>query len=97
MVGLNILKYMHGLSDPEVWARWIENPYYQYFCGEIHFQHEASFDRSSMTCWRQRLGEDNLAELIKESLTATMRTGALRPEDTRRVTVDTTVQPKNIA
>jgi IS5 family transposase len=97
MVGLNILKYMHGLSDPEVWARWIENPYYQHFCGEIYFQHAAPFERSSMTRWRQRLGEDKLAELIKESLTVAMRTGALRPGDTRRVTVDTTVQPKNIA
>lgn len=97
MVGLNILKYMHGLSDPEVWARWIENPYYQHFCGEIYFQHAAPFERSSMTRWRQQLGEDKLAELIKESLTVAMRTGALRPGDTRRVTVDTTVQPKNIA
>ena len=49
MTGLHILKYMHKLSDPEVCARWVENPYYQEFCGEIYFQHEAPFDRSSMT------------------------------------------------
>lgn len=97
MVGLQILKYMHGLSDPEVTARWIENPYYQHFCGEIYFAHEAPFDRSSMTRWRQRLGEEKLAELIKESLAVAHRTGALKPRDTLRVTVDTTVQPKNIA
>lgn len=97
MVGLNILKYMEGLSDPEVCARWIENPYYQHFCGEVFFQHEAPFDRSSMTRWRQRLGEEKLTELIKESLAVATRTGALRVQDTRRVTVDTTVQPKNIA
>lgn len=97
MVGLNILKYMHGLSDPEVCARWVENPYYQFFCGEIFFQHEAPFDRSSMTRWRQRLGEDKLVDLIKESLATGMRTGALKIKDVKRVTVDTTVQPKNIA
>lgn len=97
MVGLNILKYMYGLSDPEVSERWVENPYYQHFCGEIFFQHEAPFDRSSMTRWRQRLGEEKLAELIKESLSTAHRTGALRVKDVKRVTVDTTVQPKNIA
>jgi len=97
MVGLNILKYMEGLSDPEVCARWVENPYYQFFCGEIFFQYEAPFDRSSMTRWRQRLGEDKLTELIKGSLATAMRTGALKLKDVKRVTVDTTVQPKNIA
>ncbi len=96
MVGLNILKYMYGLSDPEVCDRWVENPYYQHFCGEIYFCHEAPFDRSSMTRWRQRLGEDKLIELIKESLSVAERTGALRIEDVKRVSVDTTVQPKNI-
>lgn len=97
MVGLQILKYMYGLSDPEVTARWVENPYYQHFCGEIYFVHEAPFDRSSMTRWRQRLGDGALDELIKESLTVAHRTGALKPQDVRRVTVDTTVQPNNIA
>ena len=97
MVGVNILKYMYGLSDPEVCARWLENPYFQHFCGEINFCHDAPFDRSSMTRWRQRLGDEKLNELIKESLATAQRTGALRPKDTLRITVDTTVQPKNIA
>ena len=97
MAGLNILKYMYGLSDPEVTARWIENPYYQHFCGEVYFCHEAPFDRSSMTRWRKRLGDDKLAELVKESLATAHRVGALRLKDMKRVTVDTTVQPKNIA
>lgn len=97
MAGLTILKYMHDLSDPEVTARWVENPYYQHFCGELYFCHEAPFDRSSLTRWRKRLGEDKLTELIKESLATAHRVGALRLKDVHRVTVDTTVQPKNIA
>ena len=41
MVGLQYLKHMKGLSDEQTVAQWIENPYWQYFCGEDYFQHEA--------------------------------------------------------
>lgn len=97
MAGLQIIKYMQNLSDEETRARWIESPYAQYFCGEIFFQHEAPFDRSSMTRWRQRVGEEKIAELLKESLAAAHRKGALHTDDVKKVTVDTTVQPKNVA
>lgn len=49
VAGLFILKHMHNLSDEVLCARWIENPYYQYFCGELSFCHRLPFDRSSMT------------------------------------------------
>lgn len=97
MVGLQVLKYMHGLSDPEVTAQWVENPYFQHFCGEVYFQHKAPFDRSSLTRWRQRIGDEKLSTLVQESLASAQRTGALSTKDVRRVTVDTTVQPKNVA
>jgi hypothetical protein len=42
----------------------VENPYFQYFCGEMVFQHELPFDRSSLTRWRQRLGEEQIAALL---------------------------------
>ena len=35
MVGLHILKHMYALSDEAICERWIENPYFQYFCGEV--------------------------------------------------------------
>ena len=60
MAGLQILKYADDLSDEELCARWVENPYYQYFCGEEFFRHALPFDRSSMTRWRQRQGEERL-------------------------------------
>src|ERR1700691_3661485 len=60
VAGLFILKHMHNLSDEVLCARWIENPYYQHFCGEQSFCHKAPFDRSSLTRWRQRLGEEQL-------------------------------------
>src|SRR6202167_5000563 len=97
MAGLSILKHVHNLSDDDLCARWVENPYYQLFCGEEFFQHKATFDRSSLTRWRQRMGEEKLVALIQESLSAAMRTGAARPADFSKVIVDTTVQPKAVA
>ena len=76
--------------------RWVENPYYQVFCGEEFFQHSLPLDRSSMTRWRQRMGEDKLTALLQESLATATRLGALEPRDLAKVIVDTTVQPKNI-
>jgi IS5 family transposase len=97
MAGLAILKHMHNLSDEVLCARWVENPYYQFFCGEETFQHAAPFDRSSLTRWRQRLGEEQLVALIQESLAVAHKTGAIASKDLERVVVDTTVQPKAVA
>jgi len=97
VAGLLILKHMHDLSDEVLCARWVENPYYQFFCGEESFQHRLPFERSSLTRWRQRLGEAQLSALIQESLSVAHETGALASRDLEHVAVDTTVQPKNIA
>ena len=97
MAGLAILKPMHGLSDEDLCARWVENPDYQLFCGEEFFQHKLTFDRSSLTRWRQRMGEQRLVALIQESLAVATRTGAAKPADFSKVIVDTTVQPKAVA
>jgi transposase, IS5 family len=97
MAGLAILKHMRDLSDEVLCERWIENPYYQLFCGEEFFQHKLTFDRSSMTRWRQRMGEEKLVALIQESLNIATRTGAAKPTDFSKVIVDTTVQPKAVA
>ena len=96
MAGLAILKHTFDLSDEELCARWVENPYFQFFCGEEFFVHELPFDRSSQTRWRQRMGEERIAALLQESLSVAVRTGAMAPQDTRRIIVDTTVQPKNV-
>src|SRR5271168_4059994 len=97
MAGLAILKHMHNLSDEELCARWVENPYYQLFCGEEFFQHKPTSDRSSLTRWRQRMSEEKLVALIQESLSTATRTGAAKPSDFSKVIVDTTVQPKAVA
>jgi transposase, IS5 family len=97
VAGLFILKHMHNLSDEVLCARWLENPYHQYFCGEQSFCRKLPFDRSSLTRWRQRPGEEQLAALIQESLSVAHNTGAIETKDLERVVVDTTVQPKAIA
>lgn len=96
MAGLAILRHTFDLSDEELCARWVENPYFQYLCGEELFRHELPYDRSSMTRWRQRMGEERIEALLQESLSVAVKTGAMKPQDTRRVIVDTTVQPKNV-
>src|ERR1700704_5208768 len=96
MAGLAILKHTYDLSDEVLCERWIENPYYQFFCGEEFFQHALVFDRSSLTRWRQRMGEEKLAALIQESLAVAAKTDAMAPKDLACVIVDTTVQPKAV-
>ena len=96
MAGLAILKHTYDLSDEVLCERWVENPYYQFFCGEEFFQHRLVFDRSSLTRWRQRMGDERLQALLQESLAVATKTEAIKPSDLNRVIVDTTVQPKNV-
>jgi len=94
-IGLLLLKQIYGLSDEGVCERWVYDPYFQYFTGEEFFQHEFPHERSDLSHWRKRLG-DRLELLLAESLRVAHASGALRSKDLARVTVDTTVQPKNI-
>src|SRR5262249_54734052 len=90
MAGLAILKHTYDLSDEALCDRWVENPYFQYF------QHALVFDRSSLTRWRQRMGEERLQALLQESLAVATQTQGMKPSDLARVVIDTTVQPKAV-
>ncbi|MBK8188054.1 MAG: transposase [Cellvibrio sp.] len=68
-MGLSVRWGLFGayqLSDEAVCERWVENPYYQYFCGEEFFQHTFPIQRSSMTHWRKRVGESFLSSYYKK-------------------------------
>jgi IS5 family transposase len=95
VIGLLLLKHIYGLSDEGVCERWVYDPYFQHFTGEEFFQHAFPHERSDLSHWRKRLGE-RLDLLLAESLRLAHESGALRTRDLARVTVDTTVQPKNI-
>jgi IS5 family transposase len=96
VIGLLLLKHIYGLSDEGVCERWVHDPYFQHFTGEEFFQHEFPHERSDLSHWRKRLG-DKLQMLLAESLRVAHESGALRTRDLKRVTVDTTVQPKAIS
>ncbi len=97
LVGLHLLKHIFNLSDEVVCAGWVENPYYQHFCGFDYFQYELPIDRSSMTRWRERIGPGGMEVLLKATIEAGLDGGVVAPKDLERVTVDTTVQPKAVA
>ena len=91
MVGLMILKQFENLSDERVIEAWIRNPYYQAFCGETHFQWKFPCDPTDLVYFRKRIGEDG-ARLIFEVSVGLHGGDAME----REITVDTTVQEKNI-
>jgi IS5 family transposase len=96
MVGLIYLGHAYGLSDEAVVARWVENPYWQYFCGESYFQHRLPTDSSSMSRWRKRIGEKGCEKILAETSQAGLRSGTVNESSLKRVNVDTTVQPKAV-
>ena len=96
MVGLHYLKHTFNESDESVVARWVENPYWQAFCGYTHMQHDCPIHPTSMTKWRQRVGEARLNELLVTTIELAVKLKYLPANELKQVNVDTTVQEKNI-
>jgi IS5 family transposase len=97
LVGLHYLKHLYHVSDEVVLASWVENPYWQYFCGEEYFRHELPCVPTSLVKWRQRVGAQGIEQLLKQSLDTAQRAQLLKSSELQRVIVDTTVQEKAIA
>jgi IS5 family transposase len=96
LVGLHYLKHAFNESDESVVARWIENPYWQYFCGFTTMQHDLPLHPTSLVKWRHRVGAERLIELLQETISLAMREKHISKKELEQVTVDTTVQEKNI-
>jgi len=97
MVGLTYLKYTFDMSDEAACAQFLENGYWQYFCGFEYFQHELPCDPTSMVRWRKRIGEEGAEKLLRATIETAKRQGLLTSMDVSRVVVDTTVQEKAVA
>jgi IS5 family transposase len=97
MVGLHYLKYLFDESDETVVEKWVENPYWQFFCGRTYFEHEVPCHPTSLVRWRHRLGAAGVEKLLTETLSTAKREQALRESEIKRVHVDTTVQEKAVA
>ena len=94
MVSLLILKYVRNLSDENLVEQWSENIYFQYFSGEQHFQSNIPCVPTELVAFRQRIGEPGVELILQESIRVNEP-----PDDTNAgivVSVDTTVQEKNI-
>ncbi len=96
MVGLTLLQSLYSLSEDDVVNRWPENPYWQYLCGETFFQHQSPIARSGLSKWRQRISSQGMETLLQQTLTVGLAVGAVKSRSLKRVSVDTTVQPKAI-
>ncbi len=94
IAGLLDLKHAYDLSDEAVCARWLENPYWQFFTGEVVFQTCVPCDPSSLTRWRQRLGEAGMEALLAHTINTAHTMKAVDARELSRVIVDTTVQEK---
>jgi transposase, IS5 family len=97
MVGLVYLKHAFDESDESLVARWVENPYWQFFCGCQYMQHELPIDPSSLSKWRKRVGAERLEKLLEATIHTALAMKAVRPQEFQKVNVDTTVQEKAIA
>jgi IS5 family transposase len=96
MVALHYLKFTYDLSDDDVVSGWLENPYWQFLSGMKFFQHKVPIHPSSMTRWRNRIGESGGEELLKETIGAGLRMKVIKQSQLKRINVDTTVQEKDI-
>ena len=91
MVGLLLLKQIENLSDERVVEAWVQNPYYQAFCGMEHFQWSLPCDPSDLAHFRKRIGEAGVEKIFQASIALHGKAGL-----EREVVIDTTVQEKNI-
>src|SRR6185295_17358315 len=91
MVGLLLLKQLHNLGDETVVAQWVQNPYWQFFCGYEDFQWERPCDPSDLVYFRQRIGEQGVAVIFAASAQLHGRK-AVEAE----VVIDSTVQEKAV-
>lgn len=97
IAGLLYLQHTLACSDEDLIWTWVENPYWQHFCGETYFQHEPPIDPSSMTRWRQRIGEEGVERLLIETIAAARRSLVVKARSFEKIIVDTTVMEKAVA
>lgn len=97
VTGLLMLQHCYGISDEGAVETWLENPYWQFFCGYDYLQWKLPIDSSSLSRWRRRLGENGLEAILQETIHAAESLGIVNRNSFKKVIVDTTVMEKNIA
>jgi len=93
-VGLLILKHLYGHSDESVVDMLKRDIYAQYLC-DVSLKEAVTFiNPSSLTKFRKQIGADGVKLIEAEALHSLKKTRTLRG---RRLVVDTTIMPSNIA
>jgi len=95
-VGLHFLKAMYNESDESVVYKWVENPYWQNFCGEVNFQHKLPIDPTTLNKWRKKIKAEGFEDIFKSVIATALKTGTIKREHFEKVNVDTTVQEKAV-
>jgi IS5 family transposase len=70
MVGLKLLKLVFEAGDTAVLDHWVENPYWQYFCGEVNFRHQPPCSTSELNHFKKRIGQDGEEKIRKLAISA---------------------------
>lgn len=91
MVGCLLLKNMYNLGDETLEKAWIMNPYMQYFCGRVFFEHEFPCDPSNFVHFRNRIGEKGIEKIFAYSV----KMHDAKVKNSKFVLSDTTVQENN--
>jgi len=97
IVGLLMLQHIFGISDESVVFTWVENPYWQYFCGYDFLQWKFPIDPSSLSRWRGRIGEDGMDKLLSHTIETAKKTKTTEANSFKKIIADTTVMEKNIS
>ena len=78
MVGLMYLQHTFNLSDEAVVERWVESPYWQYFCGYEYSGDASIVSESSIRRFRNDLGEAGYELILKELASVGLSVGAYK-------------------
>ncbi len=90
MVGCLMLKRIYNLGDETLVEAWVRDPYMQYFCGMLHFEHKFPCDPSDFVHFRKRIGDNGVEKIFTYSV---LIHGRKAHENL--VLSDTTVQENN--
>ena len=91
MVGCLLLKHLYNLGDETLSSAWIMNPYMQYFCGRVFFEHKFPCDPSNFVHFRKRIGQQGIEKIFAYSV----KMHNTNTHTSKFVLSDTTVQENN--
>ena len=92
-----LLQDISKFSDSQILTFWSQMPVFQYFSGEFEFKPEKPFDETTLVKWRKRVGKEGASDLLRMTLEAGLKAGAISRESLEKIIIDTTVMSKNTA